>query len=67
MRRNLRRRITDQSRYDDGVARLYRAVEMWHRIEGFNRSSISTKQVDSDSLMRACRERFLESTGCPAS
>jgi hypothetical protein len=28
---NARRRITDQGRYDDGVARLYRAVEMWHQ------------------------------------
>lgn len=27
---NARRRILDQARYDDGVARLYRSVEMWH-------------------------------------
>ncbi len=28
---NARRRIEDQGRYDDGVARLYRSVEMWRR------------------------------------
>lgn len=27
---NARRRIVDQKRYDDGVARLYRSMEMWH-------------------------------------
>jgi len=30
MLENARRRIADQGRYDDGVARLYRCVEMWH-------------------------------------
>jgi len=28
---NARRRIVDQERYDDGIARLYRSVEMWHQ------------------------------------
>ena len=31
MLENARRRITDQGRYGDGVARLYRCVEMWHQ------------------------------------
>jgi len=42
---NARRRIADQGRYDDGGARLYRAVEMWHQWRLLKRHSISTTGV----------------------
>jgi CRISPR-associated protein (TIGR02710 family) len=45
MLENARRRIADQGRYDDGVARLYRAVEMWHQWRLLEHHSISTKGV----------------------
>jgi CRISPR-associated protein (TIGR02710 family) len=60
---NARRRITDQGRYDDGVARLYRAVEMWHQWSLQNRHSISTKQVDWEGVDESSRERFRQATG----
>lgn len=60
---NARRRIADQGRYDDGVARLYRAVEMWHQWRLQNRHSISTKQVDWERMADDARERFREVTG----
>ncbi len=58
---NARRRIVDQGRYDDGVARLYRAVEMWHQWRLLSLYSISTKQVEWDKVNKDVRERFLES------
>jgi CRISPR-associated protein (TIGR02710 family) len=60
---NARRRIADQGRHDDGVARLYRAVEMWHQWRLQDRNSISTKQVDWERVDEAARERFLNATG----
>jgi CRISPR-associated protein (TIGR02710 family) len=60
---NARRRITDQERYDDGVARLYRAVEMWHQWRLQNRHSISTKQVNWERVDGGARDRFREATG----
>ena len=46
-------RITDQGRYDDGVARLYRAVE---------RHSVTTKDVAWDKINERHRKSFLEAT-----
>ncbi|CAN5893695.1 TIGR02710 family CRISPR-associated CARF protein [soil metagenome] len=60
---NARRRIADQGRYDDGVARLYRAVEMWHQWRLQDRYSISTKQVDWERVDEGLREQFREATG----
>jgi CRISPR-associated protein (Cas_Cas02710) len=45
MLENARRRIADQGRYDDGVARLYRCIEMWHQWR-LGERSISTEKVD---------------------
>lgn len=62
MLENARRRIVDQGRYDDGVARLYRCVEMWHqwRLSGH---AISTEKVDWERVDGDVRERFLEEAG----
>jgi len=62
MLENARRRIADQGRYDDGVARLYRTIEMWHqwRLGGY---SISTGKVDWEKVDGDVRERFLEEAG----
>lgn len=57
---NARRRIVDQERYDDGVARLYRAVEMWHQWRLRSHYSISTKRVKWEQVDDAVREQFLE-------
>ncbi len=59
MLENARRRIVDQGRYDDGVARLYRCVEMWHQWR-LGDHSISTAKVDWEKVDGAVRERFLE-------
>src|SRR5829696_1303592 len=45
MLENARRRIVDQGRYDDGVARLYRCVEMYHQWRLQSRG-VSTGKVD---------------------
>lgn len=63
MLENARRRIADQGRYDDGVARLYRAVEMWHQWRLLDRRSISTKRVEWDRIAEDARGRFLGATG----
>lgn len=57
---NTRRRITDQGRYDDGVARLYRAVEMWHQWRLLKRHSVTTKDVAWDKINERHRKSFLE-------
>src|SRR5215211_5351137 len=57
---NARRRILDQGRYDDGVARLYRSVEMWHQWRLLSRYSIETETVKWDRVDEGVRERFLE-------
>ena len=57
---NARRRIVDQERYDDGVARLYRSVEMWHQWRLLNLYSISTYRVKWEQVDETVREQFLE-------
>ncbi len=59
---NARRRITDQGRHDDGVARLYRAVEMWHQWRLLKRHSVSTKGVGWKEIPEEARVKFLETT-----
>jgi CRISPR-associated protein (TIGR02710 family) len=62
MLENARRRIVDQGRYDDGVARLYRCVEMWHQWR-LQKHSISTGRVDWEKVDEKVRERFLKEAG----
>ena len=62
MLENARRRIVDQGRHDDGVARLYRCVEMWHQWR-LGEHSISTAKVDWEKVDEDVRERFLRETG----
>ena len=62
MLENARRRIEDQGRYDDGVARLYRTVEMFHQWR-LGRRSIDTAKVDWSKVDEAGKERFLQQTG----
>ncbi len=59
---NARRRIADQGRYDDGVARLYRAVEMYHQWRLQERNALSTTDVHWDRVPKDVREIFLEAT-----
>lgn len=62
MLENARRRIVDQGRYDDGVARLYRCVEMWHQWR-LSQRSVSTERVNWEKLDEGTRERFLKEAG----
>src|SRR5215208_3425612 len=57
---NARRRILDQGRYDDGVARLYRSVEMWHQWRLLSSYSIETETVKWKRVDEGVQERFLE-------
>lgn len=57
---NARRRILDQGRYDDGVARLYRSVEMWHQWRLMSLYSLETERVKWEEVDKDARERFLE-------
>lgn len=59
---NARRRISDQRRSDDGVARLYRAVEMYHQWRLLENHSISAKKVEWEKVDDESKERFLEAT-----
>ena len=59
---NARRRIAEQGRYDDGVARLYRAVEMWHQWRLLERHSVSTKRAQWEDIPEEVRTRFMEAT-----
>jgi hypothetical protein len=59
MLENARRRIMDQGRYDDGVARLYRTIEMWHQWR-LQKYSVSTEKVDWEKIDKKARERFLK-------
>ena len=59
---NARRRIVDQGRYDDGVARLYRAVEMYHQWRLRDLNTVSTKGIDWEKVAEDARKAFLEST-----
>ena len=61
MLENARRRIKDQGRYDDGVARLYRTVEMYHQWR-LQERSIHTSEVDWGKVDESVRRRFLEET-----
>src|SRR5215208_5373291 len=56
---NARRRIADQGRFDDGVARLYRCVEMWHQFRLLERYSLTTKGIQWDKVPEEVREKFL--------
>ncbi len=60
---NARRRITDQGRHDDGAARLYRAVEMWHQWRLLKRHSLSTKGVGWKEIPEEAQAKFLQATG----
>jgi hypothetical protein len=62
MLENARRRIVDQGRYDDGVGRLYRAIEMWHQWR-LQQRSVSTEKVDWEKLDGKVRERFQVEAG----
>jgi CRISPR-associated protein (TIGR02710 family) len=62
MLENARRRIADQARYDDGVARLYRAVEMWHQWRLLEHHSVSTKAVRWREIPEEAKVKFLEAT-----
>jgi CRISPR-associated protein (TIGR02710 family) len=63
MVQNARRRIVDQGRYDDGVARLYRAIEMWHQWRLRKKHSIATEKVDWTRIDESTCEEFMASTG----
>lgn len=65
MLENARRRIEDQGRYDDGVARLYRALEMWHQWRLLSGHSIETAEVKWGKVDEDIRSRFLEHSGLP--
>lgn len=62
MLENARRRVVDQGRYDDGVARLYRCVEMHHQRRlaerGVDAGGVRWEKVDE-----GVRERFLKEAG----
>ena len=62
MLENARRRIADQGRYDDGVARLYRTVEMFHQWR-LKERDIITEKVDWDKVDDVSREHFLSASG----
>lgn len=63
MLENARRRIRDQGRYDDGVARLYRCVEMWHQWRLWEKHFVSTNRVDWNKLGERVKKQFSEVTG----
>ena len=60
---NARRRITEQGRHDDGVARLYRAVEMWHQWRLQENNALSTTGLNWEKVPENARAAFLEATG----
>ena len=60
MTENARRRIMDQGRYDDGVARLYRSVEMWHQWRLMSLYSVSTYRTRWDQIAKDMQDRFLD-------
>ena len=59
---NARRRIADQGRHDDGVARLYRAVEMWHQWRLQEHHAVSTKGVKWQKVPEGAQAKFLHAT-----
>ncbi len=60
---NARRRIVDQGRHDDGVARLYRAIEMWHQWRLQENNALSTTGLNWGKVSEEARTAFLEATG----
>jgi len=62
MLENARRRIADQGRHDDGVARLYRTVEMYHQWR-LSERYIETSNVDWKKVEEDAKRRFVEETG----
>jgi len=62
MLENARRRIADQGRHDDGVARLYRTIEMYHQWR-LGERSIETSNVDWKKVEEDAKRRFVEETG----
>ena len=58
MLENARRRIGDQGRHDDGVARLYRTIEMFHQWR-LSKRSIDTANVDWSKVDEKSKELFL--------
>ncbi|MGB3632853.1 MAG: TIGR02710 family CRISPR-associated CARF protein [Rubrobacteraceae bacterium] len=62
MLENARRRIRDQRRHDDGVARLYRTVEMFHQWR-LSQRSIDTANVDWSKVDEKSKELFLGQMG----
>jgi len=63
MLENARRRIVDQGRHDDGVARLYRCVEMYHQWRLMSGHGIDASRVDWGKVGEEARERFLREAG----
>ena len=61
MLENARRRITDQGRHDDGIARIYRTVEMYHQWR-LGECSIETSNVDWKKIEEGAKRRFLKET-----
>lgn len=57
MLENARRRIVDQERYDDGVARLYRCVEMHHQ-RRLAEHGVSAGGVDWEELATGSESAF---------
>ncbi len=62
MLENARRRIADQGRHDDGVARLYRTIEMYHQWR-LSERYIETSNVDWKKIDEDAKRRFVEETG----
>ncbi len=62
MLENARRRIADQGRHDDGVARLYRTIEMYHQWR-LSERYIETSNVDWKKVEEDAKRRFVEETG----
>lgn len=63
MLENARRRITDQGRHDDGVARLYRCIEMFHQWHLQSEYGISATGTNWGSVGDEVKAEFLAGTG----
>jgi len=63
MLENARRRIVDQKRYDDGIARLYRCVEMFHQWRLHNEHKVRATDTNWENVPEEARAKFLEKTG----
>lgn len=63
MLENARRRITDQGRYDDGVGRLYRCVEMFHQWRLQDEHGLQATGVKWENVGEEARAEFLRRTG----